>query len=178
MIRKTQKDWFQAGANILSTQGAQALTIDRLAIEMRVTKGSFYHHFVDLATYKRALLSHVESEDSTRAIAYVEQGRTPIQKLQRMFDWASNYPQDLALAMQAWALQDDDVRQVQARVYTSQLEYATKVCYQLLRDKAQARLLAQMAFSMLIGSLHVQNHLPKNARRKFFKELQRVYELE
>ena len=177
MAKINKTEWFLAGARILAAHGAQALTVDRLAAEAGVTKGSFYHHFEDFTDYKHGLLEHVTAEDSSRIIAFIELGSTPLQKLRRMFDWASNYPPDLALALQAWALQDAEVRVVQADVYARQLAYATALCGQLVPDKAQARLIAQMAFAMLIGSLHVQAHLPKNAHRKFFDELQHFYGL-
>jgi AcrR family transcriptional regulator len=164
-----------AGAAVLAEHGAQALTIDRLAAVLGVTKGSFYHHFADIAAYKTAFLAHIEAADSTLAIAEAERANAPIDKLRRLFDIAADYPVDLALAMQAWALQDADVRTVQARAYQRQLAYAYSLFERLIPDRTRARLVAQMGFAMLIGSLHVQAHLPKTARRRFFDELMRVY---
>jgi AcrR family transcriptional regulator len=174
MARKTLLDWFHAGSAILAEQGAQALTIDRLAVAIAVTKGSFYHHFTDIAEYKTAFLGYIEAADSTDVIAQLEHS-APLDQLKRLFDIAATYPQDLALAMQAWALQDAEVRAVQARTYARQLAYTSALFEALIPDKARARLAAQMAFCILIGSLHVQSQLPKNARRRFFDEIIRIY---
>ncbi|MEV0081899.1 TetR/AcrR family transcriptional regulator [Saccharopolyspora sp. NPDC050642] len=40
-----KQDWLDAGLEILADQGVPALTIDRLATKLGLTKGSFYHHF-------------------------------------------------------------------------------------------------------------------------------------
>ena len=178
MAQKTQLDWFTAGAKVLVADGAQALTIDRLTTALGVTKGSFYHHFADFADYKQALLAHFEAEDSLRAIALIEQAGAPREKLARMFMLAVDADQRLALALQAWAMQDAAVKAVQTRVYARQLDYAITLFRQLIPDKAHARLHAQMAFAMLIGSLHLEAQLPKQARRQFFTELSRLLGLE
>jgi AcrR family transcriptional regulator len=175
MARKTHADWFNAAADLLATHGAQALTIDRLVAALNVTKGSFYHHFDDLAAFKTAFLAFIEHADSTAAIAHIEHAITPLARLQTMFAIASDYPASLALAMQAWALQDAQVKAVQARVYERQLAYATLLFEALIPDAAQARLVAQMALTVLVGSLHLREHLPKTARKRFFDELVRVY---
>jgi AcrR family transcriptional regulator len=175
MARKTLSDWFEAGAAVLTTHGAQGLTIERLTTALGVTKGSFYHHFADLAAFKTGFLAHVEAEDSTAAIALIERADTPLAQLRTMFAMVSDYPAERALAMQAWALQDPEVKAVQARVYERQLAYTTKLFEAVIPDAAQARLVAQMAYAMLIGSLHVQAQLPKTARKRFFDELLRVY---
>ena len=45
---------------VSASQGTDALTIDRLARGLGVTKGSFYHHFRNQADYRAALLKYWE----------------------------------------------------------------------------------------------------------------------
>ena len=49
-------DWIQAGYAILAEEGIKALKIDRLCSRLGVTKGSFYWHFTDIASYRAALV--------------------------------------------------------------------------------------------------------------------------
>lgn len=43
--RKTRKDWVEAGMQVLVNSGITAVTVDALAGQLGVTRGSFYHHF-------------------------------------------------------------------------------------------------------------------------------------
>jgi AcrR family transcriptional regulator len=53
--RLSVDDWVQAGFAILAEEGIKALKVDRLSRRFSVTKGSFYWHFTDIATYRAAL---------------------------------------------------------------------------------------------------------------------------
>jgi AcrR family transcriptional regulator len=48
--------WLQAGLDALRNGGVAAVRIERLADELGVTKGSFYHHFRDRGALLDALL--------------------------------------------------------------------------------------------------------------------------
>jgi hypothetical protein len=49
-------DWIQAGFAVLAEEGIKSLKIDRLCSRLGVTKGSFYWHFTDIASYRIALV--------------------------------------------------------------------------------------------------------------------------
>ena len=51
-------DWVQAGLELIGEEGLAAVRIDRLARQLSVTKGSFYWHFTDLASYLEAVAEH------------------------------------------------------------------------------------------------------------------------
>ena len=44
-MRRSREDWLESGIKILGEAGVNGLTIERMAAEMSLTKGSFYHHF-------------------------------------------------------------------------------------------------------------------------------------
>ncbi|HKV18010.1 MAG TPA: TetR family transcriptional regulator, partial [Mycobacterium sp.] len=54
--RLTVDDWVAAGYEILAEDGIAALKIDRLCSRLKVTKGSFYWHFTDIAGYRATLV--------------------------------------------------------------------------------------------------------------------------
>ena len=56
--RLTQRDWLSLSMDVLSKQGEARLTIDRLCLELGVTKGSFYAHFVDRADFVKKFISY------------------------------------------------------------------------------------------------------------------------
>src|ERR1700751_2206294 len=78
-------DWIQAGFAILADGGPNALRIDRLCERLGVTKGSFYWHFADLATYRTALIGAWGSlQDQDRQRFETSKDIEPRQRLKYM----------------------------------------------------------------------------------------------
>ena len=44
-VRLGRKDWLMAALEVLAHEGIAAVTIDKLAKQLDITRGSFYHHF-------------------------------------------------------------------------------------------------------------------------------------
>jgi AcrR family transcriptional regulator len=175
MARKTINDWFDAGLAVLAERGAPHLTIDALCGALSVTKGSFYHHFADFPAYKTALLAHIRTLDTDRIIAMADKAGTPEARLEALFSLGVNYPRALALAMQAWAAQDDEVRAVQFAVYDSQLRYAVGLLVELGLPRARARRVAELSLATLIGALHLNRYLPASAHAALLAELKSLW---
>ena len=55
-MRTSRTQWLDAGLHLLADEGYAALSIERLCQSRATTKGSFYHHFGSLNTYREALL--------------------------------------------------------------------------------------------------------------------------
>ena len=53
-------DWLDAAIDTLSTAGVGSVSIVQLAIQLRVTRGSFYHHFSDRDDLLRSMLDYWE----------------------------------------------------------------------------------------------------------------------
>ena len=51
----TPRDWLEAGQSLLRRGGLRALKLRRLATELNVSTGSFYHHFTDFDAYQGRL---------------------------------------------------------------------------------------------------------------------------
>ena len=156
MARAAQQDWLLMGFRVLEEQGATALTIDRLTTLMGLTKGSFYHHFRGFAEYKTALLALFEKEHTLAIIRILNVAATPLAKLNRLFDIACVAPPHLEIAIRAWALQDDEVRVIQARVDEQRIEYVKGLCVLLVTDEAHALASARGAYAILIGGYQLQ----------------------
>ena len=68
----SKRDFLDAGLRVLTEDGESKIRIDHLCAIQGVTKGSFYYHFTDMADYRRSLMSHYETEFTTRYIDKVE----------------------------------------------------------------------------------------------------------
>jgi AcrR family transcriptional regulator len=56
--RLTREDWVDAAIELLTGEGIAAVTVDRIASNLTITRGSFYHHFSDREDLLRAMLDH------------------------------------------------------------------------------------------------------------------------
>jgi AcrR family transcriptional regulator len=168
----TRVEWLDAGLELLATEGAPAMTIERLTGELGMTKGSYYHHFQSAAGYKLALLEYFEARYTTRLIDIIE-GETakPDAKLHHLLRLVLADPDNAALeiAVRAWALQDPDVRATQERVDEARTAYLQKLCRGLSADVEPDRF-AQLLYLILIGAEQV---LPPIGN----EELREIYDL-
>jgi len=57
-MKKGKEDWCKEGMDILNTDGFSKITIENLCSKLKVTKGSFYHHFGNMEAYIEALMQY------------------------------------------------------------------------------------------------------------------------
>lgn len=177
MARLRKHDWLIAGLSFIAERGVAALTIENVTAALGVTKGSFYHHFKSFADYKTALLVFFEQEGTLDIIQSVEQDAAPTARLTRLFEIASSYAPALEIEVRTWALQDDEVRRVQARIDAQRMGYLSELCTEIVGDTTRATIMAQLAYTILVGSMHVQPPLPLQARRRLFDEFRQLYQI-
>jgi AcrR family transcriptional regulator len=60
--RRSKKQWLEQSLAILAEQGTSQIRIDELAQALGVTKGSFYHHFIDRADLVRSAVQYWDAK--------------------------------------------------------------------------------------------------------------------
>jgi AcrR family transcriptional regulator len=160
--RLSVNDWVQEGFRVLAEDGVKALTLGRLCTRLRVTKGSFYWHFIDMNDYRKALI------DSWAAVRDEERGyfdeltaEPPRQRLSRMMT-ALVGPRHWMLerAMREWARSEPAVA---AAVRASDRRVIAAVRQAFLDDgfdREQAEVRANATFAAGIGFLHLSGSRP------------------
>lgn len=176
-MRKTRRDWLDAGLGLLGAEGAAALTIERLTTLLALTKGSFYHHFKSFDAYKTLLLEAFEKRETLAVIALTERQGDARQKLRFLLDLIVTGPYDVDVAVRAWAMQDDQARTVVARVDAARIEYVRTLCEPLAPTPAQAQTMAQLAYAILVGGALIQPPYPPATLRRLYDEFLRIYAL-
>ena len=158
-----RQQWLDTGLIILGDLGARAITIERLADTLGLTKGSFYHHFKGMPGYKAEFLAFYEAHYTTRYIEQVESSRardpggSPEDALRSLVravrsdtsDWRTE------VGLRAWAQQDADVRAVQQRIDATRQDYLFSLWSDFVDDPARAEQLARLCYLALIGAGHV-----------------------
>jgi AcrR family transcriptional regulator len=174
--RLAVEDWIQAGYAVLAEEGIKSLKIDRLCSRLGVTKGSFYWHFTDIASYRMALVdAWGASRDEERRHFGGPTETPPRQRLSQMMTTLVDARHwTLERAMREWARTDEAVaasvraadRRVLAAVRQAFLDYGF--------DSGEADLRAAATFAAGIGFLHLSGPQPSargTARRERFLDI-------
>jgi AcrR family transcriptional regulator len=168
MTRRTQRDWLQAGIEIITAEGRDGLKLEALCGHLGVTRGSFYHHFRDLADYRSQLLEFYRRECTLQIIEVVDrEAATPRLRLERLLalivELSSAPEQNPEPAIRAWALQDAEVRDAQKAIDARRVEYVEQLLAQMGAEPARARLLSEFLYALLVGC--EQMHPPVHGGR-------------
>jgi len=122
--RLSRQDWIDAGIQQLVEAGIGAVTVECLATRLEVTRGSFYHHFVDRRDLLRAMLEYwarrwtYEVRDQIDAL-----GLDPSTTLYALMKAIrANHAADYDAPFRAWALHDPLARAVVAQVDQARLD--------------------------------------------------------
>lgn len=152
-------DWIELGYAILAEDGFKKIKIDTLCERMGATKGSFYWHFKDIATYKKALVSRWGEWSDEEHKNFVELADLPprerlmglIAQLSSPRHWM------LERAMREWARTDPEA---EASVHTSdrRAHQAVRQCFaDHGLDPETASMRADWIMAMGIGALHLSS---------------------
>jgi AcrR family transcriptional regulator len=174
--RLSVDDWIQTGYAVLAEEGIKALKIDRLCSRLGVTKGSFYWHFSDMASYRTALVrAWGELRDEDRRHFGQMSDIPPRERLSRMMSSLVGVRQwTLERAMREWARTDkavaSSVRAADLRV----LEAVRQAYIDYGFDAQGADLRANATFAAGIGFLHLSGPKPgarATAQREAFLDM-------
>ncbi|ULE33479.1 TetR/AcrR family transcriptional regulator [Mycobacterium sp. IDR2000157661] len=160
--RLSVDDWIQAGFGILAEEGLTALKLDRLCARVGATKGSFYWHFTDMASYRAVLVAAWgELRDDDRRHFTTMADAPPRQRLSQMMTaLVDTRHWTLERAMREWARTDDavaaSVRASDARVVSAVRQAFVDDGF----DDDEAEVRANATFAAGIGFLHLSGSRP------------------
>lgn len=106
--RLTKSDWIAHGLRMLTRFGPSALKAGPLAAGLKVSRGSFYWHFADIADYHAQLVAEWQASGTDQVITSVEEVGGP-DRLRSLLRRAFLAPSKLDRAVRAWATIDRKV---------------------------------------------------------------------
>lgn len=156
-MRTTRNDWLALGLELLRDGGEGALTIERLCNALGRTKGSFYHHFEDLAAYHEALLVRWAEIHTELPIQAADGSVDVAQRRAQLYEAVHKSDFALERAVHAWAVWSPAARRATQRVHERRIAYLAA----LREDGKEARAAAELEYAAFVGALHVYPEAPE-----------------
>ncbi|MBN9514843.1 MAG: TetR/AcrR family transcriptional regulator [Alphaproteobacteria bacterium] len=138
--RLGKSDWIDQGLRTLASGGAGALKVGPMAEKLKVSRGSFYWHFADIAAFKAALLQSWQERMTDQVIRDVA-GKDGPDRLKFLLQRGFAAKSRLDRAIRTWATEDKGVAALVAAVDAERIAYIAKllVAAGVARKRALAR---------------------------------------
>ena len=154
----TKLDWLQAGFRALTKAGPQALKAEPLAKSLKVSKGSFYWHFKDIAAFKSEMIQHWQQAATADVIKTVEAGPAhPVEKLQSLVRHSTSSPgakyggPASESAIRDWSKYEPSIASIISDIDARRIAFTASLFQEAGHSKKQARQSARLLYSALIG---------------------------
>ncbi|WBH16437.1 TetR/AcrR family transcriptional regulator [Sphingomonas radiodurans] len=152
----TPRDWLEAGQSLLRRGGLRALKLRPLAEELRVSTGSFYHHFRDFDDYQGKLATYFAEDQVSDLIAALERATAdPIGRIRLLGQTVRRRGASrIAVAMRAWAESDPRARSAVERHDELMLDFLARSLMQTGFSRAEAEVRAYGLITLGLSKVH------------------------
>jgi AcrR family transcriptional regulator len=170
----TASDWLDQGLKTLAKDGFTALKAEPLAKAMRVSRGSFYWHFADIAAYHAAILARWHEVAAEQIIANVEAASKDENPLALLLRRVFSERLMLERAVRTWASVDPAARAAVQAIDRRRLSYVESLLMQAGLSAKEARTRAQILYWAFLGFALSDQQLPKARQQAVLDELLRI----
>jgi AcrR family transcriptional regulator len=125
--RLAKSDWISHGLRTLAAEGANALKAGPMAEGLKVSRGSFYWHFRDIADFRAQLLQAWQEQATDRVIRDLEAQRDRPDRLKQLMRRAFASRRSLDRAIRSWAAENREVAAVVSSVDARRVAYIAKM---------------------------------------------------
>lgn len=101
--------WIEAALDVLGEEGIDGVRVELIARKLKITKGSFYHHFDDRADLHAAMLEQWRQRLVVQVIDHLEAIADPHERFHQLMHAPYDIDRadrDLDLAVMVWARRD------------------------------------------------------------------------
>ena len=125
--RLTKSDWIKHGLRTLANEGANALKVGPMSTELKVSRGSFYWHFRDVADFRSQILKSWQESMTDQVIQELEAEKAEPDRLKHLMTRAFVAKRSLDCAIRSWAAEDEEVAAIVAFVDARRVAYIAKL---------------------------------------------------
>jgi AcrR family transcriptional regulator len=156
--RLGRNEWIAAGLKELAKHGIDAVRVERLAAQLKVTKGSFYWHFKNRGALLAALLEAWLARATNAIIEQVEaEGGNARTRLKSLFSIVGQVDGRLDRAIRNWAARDVEARATLLAVDQRRFDYLNALFLEMRFSAAEAIARARLVYHALIGQFMMES---------------------
>jgi AcrR family transcriptional regulator len=152
----TPRDWLEAGQSLLRRGGLRALKLRPLAEELKVSTGSFYHHFRDFDDYQGKLAAYFAEDQVSDLIAALRRATPdPIGRIRLLGQTVRRRGSSrIAVAMRAWAESDPRARIAVERHDELMLDFLASCLTDIGFSRSEAEVRAYGLITLGLSKVH------------------------
>lgn len=124
-LRLSRRNWLDAALDLLHNDGINSVTVEALAKQLGITRGSFYHHFKDRKDLSNEMLEYwkrkwtVEIRDTVAALGL--DGMQSLVALGNLIKHREAAGYDVAV--RAWAVHDEHAKELVREADKTRLDF-------------------------------------------------------
>ena len=124
--RLTKSGWIDHGLRTLANDGPNGLKVGPMSTTLKVSRGSFYWHFRDIADFRSQILRSWRERMTDQVIQEVA-GKAEPERLKHLLKRALVEKPRLDRAIRSWAAEDEEVAAIVASVDARRVAYIAKL---------------------------------------------------
>ncbi len=166
--RLSRTDWLKAAFRALNTGGPKAIRAEAIARDLKVSKGSFYWHFKDVADLQKAMIDHWQDMATHAFMASVDQSAAnAADKLRQLFKMIANDRDDpyggagAEAAIRDWARYDTMVQTALHKIDEQRMAYVGNLLALAGQSKTAAMRNASLLYAAILGYQQIAYLNPK-----------------
>ncbi len=168
----SRDEWIKAAVKVLSTGGIDQVRVDRLAKELKITRGSFYHHFDSRKDLLEGILKRWRLRATEDIIARLQNsGESHLDQIIYLMNLPIKGPEaaeaaSVEISIRAWARRDPLARDAVEEVDKYRLSFIARIFKELGHPEQRANDLATLLYSYIVARslIHFDNNY--EARRE------------
>lgn len=156
--RLTREDWVEAATLRLVKRSIDAVRVEPLADDLKVSRGSFYWHFRSRAELLDAILTTWQERQTRRIVERIRQDRhlSAEQQLAKLRGLPARTKSTreaaaLELAIRAWARRDNSARRVVEAVDAERIDFTQSLIAEAGAESAESRYWALIGYAYTLG---------------------------
>jgi len=173
----SREEWINAANHVLATNGIDQVRVDKLATQLKITRGSFYHHFSSRNDLLTSILSNWRHRSTEQVISRIQSDiNDPVERITALMNLpitgkTSAKAASIEVSIRAWARRDKMARESVEEVDKYRLDFIKKMFINMGQSASRADDLANLVYSYIVGMslIHFDNNIEQ--RREMSKRL-------
>ena len=151
MAKTNKEDWLKLGMQLLSKHGEESIKIEKLCAKLKLTKGSFYHHYKNIEDYVLELMRYWQVT-KTENIIYAANTETAFEKkVEKLNSIVVQEDHLVEIRIRAWGIRNSKVNEFIKLVDQKRMNYLKSLYLEKKYNDQNAESLAKVEYAAFVG---------------------------